>query len=88
MVISLNPMQTATVLYNDVIDEFIYRIYRPKDGSVYEKTLTSENVMINCHPVYKSCIAQGKQQEVGERIAKHYMNEMLIESVLEFSSLI
>ena len=88
MVISLNPMQTATILYNDVIDEFTYRIYRPQDGSVYEKSLSSENVTINCHPVYKSCILQKKHMEVGERIAKHYMNEMMIESVLEFSSLI
>ena len=54
MVISLNPMQTATILYNDVNDEFSYRIYRPKDGSVYEKILKSQDVMISCHPVYKS----------------------------------
>jgi hypothetical protein len=47
MVISLNPMQTATVLYNDVTDEFTYRIYRPKDGSVFEKVLTSETVKVN-----------------------------------------
>ena len=88
MVISLNPMQTATILYNDVNDEFSYRIYRPKDGSVYEKILKSQDVMISCHPVYKSWIAQGKQHEVGKRIAHHFMNQMLIESVLEFSSLI
>jgi hypothetical protein len=80
-------MQTATVLYNDVADEFLYRVYRPKDGSVYEKVLTSENVTLNCHPVYKSCINQGKHREVGQRIARHYMNELLIESVLEFSNL-
>lgn len=81
-------MQTATVLYNDVTDEFIYRIYRPKDGSVYEKILTSENVKLNCHPVYLSCIQQGRHQEVGEKVSSHYMSEMLIESVLEFTSLI
>ena len=86
MIISINPMQMATIKYNDVSDEFIYRIYRPKDGSVYEKTIRSEE--IRCHPVYKSCIEQGKHQEVGERIAKHYLNEMLIESVLEFSNII
>lgn len=86
MIISINPMQMATVLYNDVSDEFLYRIYRPKDGSVYEKTISSDE--INCHPVYKQCIEQGKFKEVGERVAKHYLNEIMIESVLEFSNLI
>ena len=54
MVISLTPMQTATVLYNDITDEFLYRIYRPQDGSVYEKTLTGDTIKIHCHPVYSS----------------------------------
>ena len=54
MIISLSPMQIATVLYNDVSDIFTYIIYRPQDGSSYEKAISGEEVKINCHPVYRS----------------------------------
>lgn len=39
--ISKHPSQLVTILYNDVEDSFIYRIYRPKEGTVFEKVLTS-----------------------------------------------
>jgi len=53
-VITKTPAQVATILYNEVKDCFVYRLYRVVDCSVFEITLSSKDVKLGCAPSFET----------------------------------
>jgi len=83
-VLSQNPTQMCTVTYNEVKDVFVYRMYRSIDSSIFERQITSTDVIRTCAPHLRAMMKQGLHYEVGQRVAQHYMSNILVASVLEF----
>lgn len=83
-VLSQNPVQMCTINYNEVKDVFVYRMYRAIDSSIFERQITSTDVIRTCAPHLRAMMKQGLHYEVGQRVAQHYMSNILVASVLEF----
>ena len=83
-IISHNPVQMCTVTFNEVKDVYIYRLYRPHDCSTFERQITSNDVVRTCAPHLRNMVTEGLYNEIGERIARYYMSNVLVASVLEF----
>jgi hypothetical protein len=74
----------CSITYNEVKDVFVYRMYRAVDSSVFERQITSTDVIRTCAPHLRAMLKQGLHYEVGQRVAQHYMSNILVASVLEF----
>ena len=77
-------MQLCTVIYNEVKDVFIYRLYRSQDSSTFERQISSSDATRTCAPHLRSMLEQGLHKDIGERVAQHYMANVLVASVLDF----
>lgn len=49
-VVSKSPTQVCTIIYSDVKDLFIYRLYRASDQSTFEKRIPAADVAKTCAP--------------------------------------
>ena len=74
----------CTIVYNEFKDVFIYRLYRQADSSVFERQITSSDVIKNCAPHLRQMLANNLLKQIGERVAQHYMANILVASVLDF----
>jgi len=83
-IISHNPVQLCTVIFNEVNDLFVYRLYRPVDSSVFERQISCNDCIKTCAPHLRSMLVNGLHNQLGERVAQHYMANVLVASVLEF----
>lgn len=83
-IVAHNPVQLCTIVLNEVKDVFVYRLYRPHDSSVFERQITSSDIRMTCAPHLDRMVREGLLREVGERVAAHYMANVLVASVLEF----
>jgi hypothetical protein len=83
-VIAINPTQVCTVVFDEVKDVFIYRLYRAADCSLFERQIPSTDVIKNCAPYLRQMIKNRHLKQIGERVAQHYMTNILVASVLDF----
>ena len=79
-----NPIQVCTIIYNDVKDEFVYRLYRVSDSSVYEKKISSFEVMRTCAPNYSLMLKNKMVSQLGQRIADYHKTNMLVASLMSY----
>lgn len=79
-----NPVQLCTIVYNEVNEVFIYRLYRSQDSSVFERQISSSDIQRTCAPNLVAMVKEGLLGELGERIARHYLANVLVASVLDF----
>ena len=77
-------MQLCTIIYNEVKDVFIYRLYRNADSSTFERQISGSDVTRTCAPHLRGMLERGLHKDVGERVAQHYMANILVASVLDF----
>mmetsp|Transcript_428 Transcript_428/g.469 ORF Transcript_428/g.469 Transcript_428/m.469 type:complete len:100 (+) Transcript_428:296-595(+) len=83
-VISKNPCQVCTIIYNDVKDVFVYRLYRASDCSSSEKRIPAEDVARSCAPHYLQMLKNKMFKQLGERISKYYMKDIVVSSLLSY----
>ena len=83
--ISKNPAQIASVVYNDVKDSFVVRLYRTRQSTYFEKKYSGFEIKMTCVPNYRNLIAKGMQNAVGERIVRFNIRSIMVESLLEFN---
>ena len=74
----------CTIIHMEIKDVFVYRLYRAKDSSIFERQITSHDVIRTCAPHLRNMMKMGLKNEVGIRIAQHYMANVLVASVLDF----
>ncbi|CDW88809.1 UNKNOWN [Stylonychia lemnae] len=86
-VISQNPIQVCTVIYNEVKDLFIYRLYRVSDCNVYEKRINSIEIEKTCAPNYQKMLQNRMQGQLGERICEFYKTQMIVSSLMKYYNL-
>ena len=67
--VSQNPTQLCTIIYSDVKDLFIYRLYRTSDSSAFEKRIEASEVVRTCAPHYHQMLLNHMYNQLGERIA-------------------
>jgi hypothetical protein len=49
-VVSKSPTQVCTIIYSDVKELFVYRLYRASDQSDFEKRIPAAEVARTCAP--------------------------------------
>ena len=74
----------CTIVFIEVKDVFVYRLYRAKDSSIFERQISANDVARTCAPHLRAMLRQGLRHDVGQRIAQHYMANVLVASVLDF----
>jgi hypothetical protein len=64
-IVSSNPVQMCTIIYIEVKDAFVYRLYRAQDSSIFERQISANDVTRTCAPHLRAMLRQGLRHEVG-----------------------
>ena len=58
-IVSSNPVQMCTIIHMEIKDVFVYRLYRAKDSSIFERQITSHDVIRTCAPHLRNMMKMG-----------------------------